>query len=200
MARLIHIGADEVARAAPGFGPFPEGEPTVKARRPVSPPGAWFQLTPAAPWMDTRIAGVQEGVAAGLELFGTVGGIAAAGVGSDDVAVLGGNAVAPGAAAPAGVDMFSRQSTARLTVRGHIERRGRQALLLFAVHGHHGPIVQVFLGLRPVAEAAVADDDRIAVVVDAPSGSELRLDLHLRLAGTQPGVRLGVRAVQGVLL
>lgn len=150
--------------------------------------------------MDTRIDGGSEGVAATLELYGAVAGVAAGELSDPDLAVLGGNPTAAGAPPDFAGNQLRRQSAARVCVDGLVPDRGCQALILVAVQGHDAPIVQVLLGSVPLAEVTVTGEERLAVLADAPPGNGVKLDLRLRLAGTHEGVLLGLRGVQGFVL
>jgi hypothetical protein len=199
------VGRDVLGRAGPSSAPV--DAPTWRPARPrqaaaVEP---WIALTPEAPSSDTRVGGrLGPGVVATLETFGGLTGpavLAGDDAGAERVPiVLGGAIVPPGTPPPDDAATFAQRCAVRLRVRAEHLGRGRQCLLVFALRGEGPVIVQSFVGLVPVAEDAVHGEDRIAFAVDADDAGGLALALVLRVCGTDPGVRLGVRGVVGYLL
>jgi hypothetical protein len=207
LAKLIHVTRGKLAAAAETFEPVPEAGPQWKARRPsggtVLDP--WFELTAASPWIDTRVVRSDSpGVAAALETYGGL-------TGPDHQAeplepadqrevVLGGNVVAPRTPPPTAPAEFRRQCCVRLSFEAEGLEGERQCLVLFALRGREGPIVQSFAGLHPIGETSIHGAERLAVLVDVPLGGQLELDLWLRLAASHAGAVFGVRGVQVYLL
>jgi hypothetical protein len=207
VARLIHLTRRDLVVAAAGFEPVPQASPEWKARRPreTSTLTPWFELTPTSPWIDSRVSERgAPGVAAALQTFGGLTGpdLRAELYDSARAAqvVLGGNPIAPGTPPPSEPHGFRRQCAVRLAVAADGIEGDRQCLVLVAVHGFDGAIVQSFAGLHAIGEAAVFGEERVAVLVDVPESGELALDLWFRLCATRPSSRLGVQGIDGFLL
>lgn len=201
------MGRELLARAGRG----PDLGPTVPAWRPSRPhPAAgvepWLQLTPDAPTADTRVGpGVGPAVVATLETFGGITGpsVAATEGGDRPPVVLGGAPLPVGSPPPDTPGAFRRQCAIAVVLRADELPRGRQCLLVFAVRADgpsHRAIVQSFAGVVPIAEDLVEGEDRLAFAIDADDRGGLAIDLSLRLCGTDPGTRLGLRGVVGYLL
>ncbi len=200
LARLIHVDRDTLARARVGFEampPVPDGWKVTRPRH-VDGLGAWFELTPHAPFIDSRVGTGAPGVAATLETFGGMTGPAVPEHAAEDDVILGGGVAAAGAAAPADVEELKRQSGLRVCVVADELPGDRQCLLLLAVRGYDAPLVQIFLGRVGIEERPVHGDERLAMVLPAPG--ELAVDVRVRLAGHAASSRLGVMGVQGFLL
>jgi hypothetical protein len=207
LAKLIHVTRGKLAAAAETFDPVPEAGPQWKARRPSagSALDPWFELTTASPWIDTRVVRSDSpGVAAALETYGGLTGPEHQAESLEPAdqreVVLGGNAVAPGSPPPTAAADFRRQCAARLAFEAEGLGGERQCLVLFALRGRDGPVVQSFAGLHPIGETSVHGAERLAILVDVPVGGQLALDLWLRLAATHARSVLGVRGVQVYLL
>src|SRR5687767_11860768 len=129
MARLRYIDVALLGSARAGFRPPLLPGPAWKATRPRGAAGStgltgidpWFELTPRACAIDTRVSGGDGvGVAASLETHGGVTGpdLASAALGREGLdppeVTLGGCVVQPGTPAPDDLAELERQCTVRI--------------------------------------------------------------------------------------
>jgi hypothetical protein len=212
MARLRYIDAGLLSAARATFRPPLLPGPSWKAARPRATSGLepWFELTPRACAIDTRVTGGDGvGVAASLETHGGVTGpdLGAAAFARDGLdppeVTLGGCVVQPGTPAPDDLAELERQCTVRIAASADDLARGGQLLLLVAVRGlgdGDSAIVQSLVGHELVGEDLVRGEDRLGALVDIGIAGAFSFEVWLRLAGPTPRARLGVRGAQGFLL
>lgn len=211
MARLIHIAASLVS-ANPSTPRVSETDTGARVNRPrsldvVTP---WFQLSPSAPNVDSRVSpGVGVSVVAALRVFGAMLGPDVRGGGGPESAesremVLGGNPSPMGATPPLDAREFARGCSVGVSLHASGVPAHAQCLLLFGLRGR-GPderaMVDVFAGVVPVGTASIVGDDQLPLLVDVPNGgSAVGFDVWLRLTGDSGSAALGVRGVAGFLL
>ena len=181
-----------------GFKATRPGEPSV-----VEP---WFEVSPRVPSVDTRVgSSVGLGVVAWLEVFGGAVGpgraLAHSPEGID--VVVAGDPVPPGTPGPENPILFRRQCCLHLSVMAEQMRDDQQMLAVIPARGL-GPsddaLVQVFAGVHALGQVRVVGDDRIAIVVDAPSDGVMGIDFWIRLCGEDQSAAVGFRGAQGFLL
>ncbi len=211
MARLIHVASSLVSPnpAAPQASDTDTGT-RVNRPRSLDVVTPWFQLSAAAPNVDSRVSpGVGVSVVATLRAFGAMlgpegrSGPASEGPQSREI-VLGGNPSSAGAPPPLQTRDFARGCSVGVSLHASGVPPQAQCLLLFGLRGL-GPderaTVDVFAGVVPVGVANIVGDDQLPLLVDVPNAaSAVGFEVWLRLTGDPASAALGVRGVAGFLL
>ena len=199
MPALFRVTAAALARARSTFEPSPALRPATglaRAQRTHTAVAPWFDLTPRAPQVDTRVDGNPVGVAATLETFGGVTGPGLPAPPEPGVLVAG-NPAAPGSEAQLSLGDLRRQCGLRLCLDAPSPDRAGACLILLRVTGSDSAFVQLYLGAVPLAEHLVTRPTSLAVLVE-PEGP-LTLDLRARLAGSARASLL-IHGAQGFTL
>lgn len=211
MARLIHVASSLVSPnpAAPRASETDSGA-RVNRPRSLDVVTPWFQLSAAAPNVDSRVSpGVGVSVVASLRAFGAMlgpdvrSGPASEGSESREI-VLGGNPASAGTPPPHDPREFARGCSVGVSLHASGVPAQAQCLLLFGLRGR-GPderaAVDVFAGVVPVGTTSIIGDDQLPLLVDVPTGaSAVGFEVWLRLTGDPASAALGVRGVAGFLL